>query len=59
MTHRRVNEVASSCDIVLNTRVSDVLKVVIVATHVCSDVVLLQQWLELSHKGISWTMFSN
>ena len=59
MCSRWVNEVTCSSDIVLNTRVSDVLKVVIMATHVSSDVVLLQQRLELLNEGIRWTVFSN
>ena len=58
MSHRWINKMTSSSDVILNTRVSDVLKVVIVATHVGSDIVLLQEWLQPSHKSISWTMFS-
>ena len=59
MCFRWVDQVTSSCNVILNTRVSDVLKVVIVATHVRSDVVLFQEWLELMNEGIRWTVLSN
>ena len=59
MSHRWINKVASSSNVILNTSISDVLKVVIMAAHVSSYVVLLQEWLELSHKGIRRTMLSN
>ena len=59
MCSRWVNEVACSSDVILNTRVSDVLKVVIMAAHVSGDIVLLQQWLELLNEGVCWAMLSD
>lgn len=59
MGSRWVNEVTSTSDVILNTRVSDVLKVVIMAAHVSSDVILLQQWFELLNEGVCWAMLSD
>ena len=57
--HGGINEVTSSSDKVLHASVRDVLQVVIVTTHVRSDVVLLQKWLETLHKNVCWSMLSN
>ena len=59
MCHRWINEVTSSSDIVLYTSISDVLQVVIMATHVGSNVVFLQKRLESLNEDVCWTMFSD
>lgn len=57
--HGGINEVTCSSDKVLHTSVRDVLQVVIVTTHVRSDVVLLQKWFETLHENVCWSMLSN
>ena len=48
-----------SCDVILDSRVSKVLHVVVMTTEVSSDAILLQQRLQVLHQDLCGTMFGN